>query len=215
MLPVRAMAAAALDRPDRARRHRCRLVTRQCPRARLDGSHRSACRMAGRWNRVDEDRAELIRLLALGQPFQFRLSAAVAHAWSADGANAGRAGQARPALTAALAGRLAPAAADWLDIDPEEVEVSIHDGAGWGELALSQDRQGRSATGAAPGRLARLGVGTGLRCRRRAPGRQRAGRGVAECPCARGPVAGPGPGGADHPQRQGTLERDSTVARAA
>jgi hypothetical protein len=101
---------------------------------------------------IDETRAELIRLLALGPPFQFRLSAAVAHAWSADGANAGRAQQARPALTAAVAGRLAPAAAGWLDIDPEEVEASIHDGGGWGDLALTHTGQ--------TGRLqARLPVG--------------------------------------------------------
>jgi hypothetical protein len=96
-------------------------------------------RLVGGWGppEVDEPRAELIRLLALGPPFQFRLSAAVAHAWSADGANAGRAERARPALTAALAGRLAPAAKDWLDIDPAEVEVSVDDGAGWGALALT------------------------------------------------------------------------------
>jgi hypothetical protein len=87
---------------------------------------------------VEESRAELIRLLAFGQPFQFRLSATVAHAWSADGEQAGRAERARPALTAALAGRLAPAAADWRDIDPDEVEVTVHDGAGWGELALTK-----------------------------------------------------------------------------
>ncbi|HXB49312.1 MAG TPA: hypothetical protein VNW50_16240 [Streptosporangiaceae bacterium] len=87
---------------------------------------------------IDQARAELIRLLALGGPFQFRLSAAVAHAWSADGANAGRPERARPALTAALAGRLAPAAAEWLDVDPDEVEVNVHDGAGWGELALTK-----------------------------------------------------------------------------
>jgi hypothetical protein len=87
---------------------------------------------------VDEARAELIRLLALGPAFQFRLSAAVAHAWSADGANAGHAERARPALTAALAGRVAPAAADWLDIDPDEVEVTVHGGAGWGGLELTK-----------------------------------------------------------------------------
>jgi hypothetical protein len=87
---------------------------------------------------VDQARVELIRLLALGLPFQFRLSAAVAHAWSADGANPGRAERARPALTAALAGRLAPAARDWLNIDPEEVGVSLHDGAGWGALELTK-----------------------------------------------------------------------------
>jgi hypothetical protein len=87
---------------------------------------------------ADETSAELIRLLAFGPPFQFRLSAAVAHAWSANGANAGRAERARPVLTAALAGRLALAARAWLDIDPEEVEVSLHDGAGWGALKLTK-----------------------------------------------------------------------------
>ena len=105
----------------------------------------------GGWE-VDEGRAELIRLLALGPPFQFRLSAAVAHAWSADGANAGRSERARPALTAALAGRLAPAAADWLHIDPDEVDVNVHDSAGWGELALAK-------TGEADRLTARLPVG--------------------------------------------------------
>jgi hypothetical protein len=87
---------------------------------------------------TQEAQAELVRLLALGPAFQFRLSAAVAHAWSADGEQAARADQARPALTAALTGRLAPAAARWLDIDPGEVQASIHDGDGWGELELSQ-----------------------------------------------------------------------------
>jgi hypothetical protein len=83
---------------------------------------------------ADQARLELIRLLALGTPFQFRLCAAVAHAWSADGERASRAEQARPALTAALAGRLAPAASQWLGIDPDEVEVAFCDGPGWGEI---------------------------------------------------------------------------------
>jgi hypothetical protein len=83
---------------------------------------------------ADQPRIELIRLLALGAPFQFRLSAAVAHAWSADGEHAAQAEKARPALTAALAGRLAPAAAQWLHIDPDEVDATIHDDAGWGEI---------------------------------------------------------------------------------
>jgi hypothetical protein len=87
---------------------------------------------------VDQNRLELIRLLALGAPFQFRLSAAVAHAWSVDGEHASRAERVGPALTAALAGRLAPAAAQWLGIDLAEVDVTIHDGAGWGEIARTQ-----------------------------------------------------------------------------
>jgi hypothetical protein len=83
---------------------------------------------------ADQARLELIRLLALGAPFQFRLCAAVAHAWSAEGEHASRAGRAGPALTAALAGRLAPAAAQWLGVDPSEIDVTIHAGAGWGEI---------------------------------------------------------------------------------
>jgi hypothetical protein len=83
---------------------------------------------------VDQARLELIRLLGLGAPFQFRLCAAVAHTWSAGGERASRAEQARPTLTAALAGRLAPAAAQWLSIDPDHVEVGLRDGSGWGEI---------------------------------------------------------------------------------
>jgi hypothetical protein len=90
----------------------------------------------GGWE-IDAGRGELIRLLALGPLFQFRLSAAVAHAWSADGEQADRTVRARPALTAALTGRLAFAAAQWLNVDPGEVEAKLYDGDGWGELALS------------------------------------------------------------------------------
>ena len=85
----------------------------------------------------DDERATRLRLLALGEPFQWRLSGAVAHAWSADGEHAGTRDRARPALTAALTGRLAPAAADWLDVDPATVAAAVHDGAGWGELSVS------------------------------------------------------------------------------
>jgi hypothetical protein len=86
---------------------------------------------------LDEARVELVRLLSLGAPFQFRLSAAVAHAWSVSGEHASRAEKARPALTAALAGRLAPAAAQWLGIDLDDVEVGLRSGPGWGEITHS------------------------------------------------------------------------------
>jgi hypothetical protein len=65
-------------------------------------------------------RAELLALLALGPAFQFRLCATVAAAWSERDP-----GTARPALTAALAGRLAPAVAAWLHINPDDVSCSI------------------------------------------------------------------------------------------
>jgi hypothetical protein len=101
---------------------------------------------------ADPARIELIRLLALGPQFQFRLSAAVAHAWSADGERASRAAQVRPALTAALAGRLAPAAAQWLGIDPGEVDAAISDEAEWGEIT-------RTGSEGSARLLARLPVG--------------------------------------------------------
>jgi hypothetical protein len=87
---------------------------------------------------ADPSRAELVWLLTLGTAFQLRLSGAVAHAWSADGQHAGNRGRAGPALTAALTGRLAPAAAQWLGVDPGQVDASIHDGPGWGEIELAR-----------------------------------------------------------------------------
>jgi hypothetical protein len=70
-------------------------------------------------------RAGLLELLALGPAFQFRLCATVAAAWSERDPRT-----ARPALTAALAGRLAPAVASWLHISPDEVRVSLAQGPG-------------------------------------------------------------------------------------
>jgi hypothetical protein len=89
----------------------------------------------------DQSRHELLRLLALGTPFQLRLSGAVAHAWSARGPYAARAARARPALTAALAGRVAPAAARWLGMDQTQIEAGLYARSGWGaiELARSAD----------------------------------------------------------------------------
>ena len=81
-------------------------------------------------------RAELLSLFALGRDFQLRLSAQVASAWS-EGGPAGTPGglsRARPALVAALAGRLAPAAGPWLGLDPDAVQATLHEGPGWGSV---------------------------------------------------------------------------------
>ena len=43
----------------------------------------------------------------------------------------------RPALKAALAGRFALVAEQWLGIDPDQVEVSVHRDAGWGSAELT------------------------------------------------------------------------------
>ena len=84
-------------------------------------------------------RAELLELLALGPAFQFRLSAAVAAAWSERDP-----GTARPALAAALAGRLAPAIAAWLHINPDDVSCSVGS-----ERAITGHRDGRKGIRAA------------------------------------------------------------------
>ena len=92
--------------------------------------------------RIDEarrrqvDRIELLELLALGPEFQFRLSGTVCAAWAAPDRAGERAGR-RPAFTAALTGRLAPTAGDWLGIDPDTVTVTPHEGPGWGMLAVT------------------------------------------------------------------------------
>jgi hypothetical protein len=84
--------------------------------------------------RLIQSRTEVLRLLALGPAFQFRLAGTVAMAWSAGREHhAGR----RPELVAALTGRLAPAVAEWLGIDPDSVTAAPLDGAAptaWGTL---------------------------------------------------------------------------------
>jgi hypothetical protein len=79
-------------------------------------------------------RTELLSLLALGRDFQTRLSAQVVSAWSGGETSADprELGRARPALVAALTGRLAPAAGPWAGLDPEEVRATLHEGPGWG-----------------------------------------------------------------------------------
>lgn len=87
--------------------------------------------------RADSGRLELLELLSLNPGLAFRLMATVA-------ANAAVT-QARPRLTAALAGRLAPAARTWLGTDPDRVDARIHDGHGWGEFELTSPGDLRAA----------------------------------------------------------------------
>jgi hypothetical protein len=84
-------------------------------------------------------RSDMLSLLALGHGFQVRLIGHVvaAHEGRLDAEDEqGRSN--RPALTAALAGRLAPVAEQWLGIDPDQVVVSLQRGEeGWGSVELT------------------------------------------------------------------------------
>ena len=107
-------------------------------------------------------RSDMLSLLALGYGFQVRLIGQVAAAHAAPG-HAGApadapAHDARPALIAAIAGRLAPVAEQWLGIDPDQVVVALHpgtghpgtlhpgtghEGPGWGSAELTGRGEGR------------------------------------------------------------------------
>ena len=93
-------------------------------------------------------RNDVLTLLALGHGFQVRLIAAVAAAHAArDGGE-----QARPALVAAITGRVAPVAEEWLGIDPDQVVVDLHAGRSWGASEL---------TGYGPDRRLRISLPAG------------------------------------------------------
>jgi len=98
-------------------------------------------RIGARQRQMQEDmraahrrRVDILSLLALGYGFQVRLIGQVAAAQAGPGEPAEGA---RPALIAAIAGRLAPVAEAWLGIDPDQVVVSLHHGPGWGSAELT------------------------------------------------------------------------------
>jgi len=106
---------------------------------------------------------ELRMLFALGTEFQWRLSGTVAAAWSASRPGHDLAA-AEPALTAALAGRLAPVARAWLGADPDRVEVTLHHNAGWGHVASTGAGAERGLAAELPagwGQVASTGAGAG------------------------------------------------------
>ncbi len=85
--------------------------------ARAVSAHRQA---QAEVDRARQRRNDLLSLLALGYGFQVRLigHVAAAHADRSDE-------RVRPALVAAITGRLAPVAERWLGIDPDQVAVSL------------------------------------------------------------------------------------------
>jgi hypothetical protein len=88
---------------------------------------------------ANQRRLDMLSLLALGTGFQVRLIGQVvaAHADRLDVPDE-HGNSIRPALKAALAGRVALVAEQWLGIDPDQVEVSLlPPGAGWGSVELT------------------------------------------------------------------------------
>jgi hypothetical protein len=124
-------------------------------RARLPQERRSPGRA--------REQLDLLELLALGPEFQFRLSGTVAAAWAERADAPQRTGERAwplPELAAALTGRFAPVAAEWLGIDPDAVIITPHDGPGWGTLALTSDSPAGAASPAnAPSLTGTLPVG--------------------------------------------------------
>jgi hypothetical protein len=97
-------------------------------------------RVAARQRQMQEEalaaqrrRNDILSLLALGYGFQVRLIGQVAATHAALGGGE----QVRPALVAAITGRLAPVAEEWIGIDPDQVEVSLHSGRSWGSSELT------------------------------------------------------------------------------
>jgi hypothetical protein len=80
-------------------------------------------------------RNDVLSLLALGYGFQVRLIGQVAAAHAARGG--GELAGSGPALVAAITGRLAPVAEEWLGIDPDQVVVGLHAGRSWGSSELT------------------------------------------------------------------------------
>ncbi len=99
--------------------------------------------------RRQQQRLELLELLALGAALQFRLSGEVCAAWAGPDRADERASH-RPELAAALTGRFAPAAEEWLGIDPDAVTVTPYEGPGWGSAELTGQGETRRLRAALP-----------------------------------------------------------------
>ena len=99
-------------------------------------------RAGARQRQIEEERRkaqrrrnDVLSLLALGYGFQVRLIGQVAAAHAARGG--GEQVGSGPALVAAITGRLAPVAEEWLGIDPDQVVVDLHAGRSWGSSELT------------------------------------------------------------------------------
>jgi hypothetical protein len=143
---------------------------------------------------ASQRRLDMLSLLALGTGFQVRLAGQVvaAHADRLDEPEElGR--TIRSVLTAALAGRVALVAEQWLGIDPDQVEASLYRGAGWGSVELTGRGEQRRLRVSLPAWwLARVWAsGLALTGRHLVVAVERAGWPDAQVPALRAPGAEP------------------------
>lgn len=115
-----------------ARRVPMRLASQPGPTLARAGARQR--QMQSEQLKAQRRRNDVLSLLALGYGFQVRLIGQVAAAHAARGGEQAGSG---PALVAAITGRLAPVAEEWLGIDPDQVVVSLHSGRSWGSSELT------------------------------------------------------------------------------
>jgi hypothetical protein len=139
---------------------------------------------------------DLLSLFALGTAFQIRLigQVAAAHAARLDEPDE-RGRSRRPVLIAALEGRLALVAEQWIGINPDYVKASLHTGPGWGSAELTGRGEARRLRIALPADwLARVwACGLALTGRQLAVAVDRAGWPDARVLALRAPGAEPVP----------------------
>ncbi len=130
-----ARGGAAMFRPGPALRRPARQLA--VPPA-IAASHSARQRQADEeMERARERRNDMLSLLALGYGFQIRLAGQVAAAHAGAPEAGAPEASVRPALVAAITGRLALVAEQWIGIDPDQVAVSLHPGPGWGQAELT------------------------------------------------------------------------------
>jgi hypothetical protein len=117
-----------------ARRTPMRLASQPGPTLARAGARQR--QMQSEQLKAQRRRNDVLSLLALGYGFQVRLIGQVAAAHAVPLAS-GKQVRSGPALVAAITGRLAPMAEEWLGIDPDQVVVSLHSGRSWGSSELT------------------------------------------------------------------------------
>jgi hypothetical protein len=133
VLAAEQAGSAVTGPPGPARRVPTRLASQPGPTLARAGARQR--QMQSEQLKAQRRRNDVLSLLALGYGFQVRLigQVAAAHAARGGGEQAGSG----PALVAAITGRLAPVAEEWLGIDPDQVVVSLHSGRSWGSSELT------------------------------------------------------------------------------